>query len=119
MAKGVQSDENGTKQSNKRHNKKNTKLVQKKKYKKNKSKFMSMRAELRKKKIFKDSMRKMSITSERFAYKVHVDEIEILKQIVGKLLKYNSETEDSMPILFKQLDDGASIDISGLDDNYV
>ena len=80
---------------------------------------MSMRGVLRKKKIFKDSMRKMSITSERFSLKVHADEIEILKQVVSKLLKHNPESEDSMPTLFKELDDGASIDISGLNDMYV
>ena len=51
----------------------------KKKYKKNKKSFMAMRKELRKKKVFKDNLKKMSITSERFAYKVPCDELEVLK----------------------------------------
>ena len=80
---------------------------------------MVMRAELRKKKIFKDSMKKMSITSERFAYKVHADEMIIFNKIVKKMLKHNSECEDSLPALFKSLDEGAAIDISGINDSYV
>jgi len=81
-----QSDENGKDQSNKRHNKKNNKLVAKKKYKKNKSKFMDMRAEIRKKKTFKDSLKKMSMVSSRFLYKVPVDEVNILRKVVSKLM---------------------------------
>ena len=77
-----QSDENGKEQVNKRHNTRNVKHEAKKKYKKNKSKCMSMRAKIRMKKNFKDSMKRMSIVSERFLYKVPVDECNILKKIV-------------------------------------
>jgi hypothetical protein len=80
---------------------------------------MGMRAQLRGKKAFKDSLRKMSVISERFMYKVPVDEVNIFKKIVGKLLAHSQETKDSLPTLFQQLDEGAKLDIAGLADTYV
>ena len=106
-------------QTNKRHNVKKDKLVQKKKFKKNKKKFMEVRARLRLIKKAKDQYRKMSVISERFGQKVHADEMHILKQIVKKLLSHNENSEEEIPEVFDGLDQGASIDISGIDDPYV
>lgn len=79
---------------------------------------MLMRAQLRKKKNFKDSLKKMSIVSERFMYKVPVDEVNILKKLIKKLLQHNDDLEQTLPTLFQQLDSGHKVDISGLKDQY-
>lgn len=79
---------------------------------------MKARGELRKHKNFKDSMKKLSIASERFLYKVPVDEINILLKIVSKLLEHNPSTQDLLPQLFQQLDDGHTLDISGMKETY-
>lgn len=80
---------------------------------------MVMRAQLRKKKTFKDSLRKLSMVTERFIYKVPVDEVNILKKLVRKLLEHSDELSETLPSLFQQLDEGHSIDISGLKDTYI
>lgn len=54
------------KQSNKRHNKKKDKLVQKQKYKKNKQKFADVRSKLRDIKRAKEIYIKQAMISERF-----------------------------------------------------
>ena len=66
-------------QKNKKHVKKNEKLERKKRVKKNKKKTMDIRAKLRLIKKDKDIMRKQAIISERFAQKVHCDEIIVIR----------------------------------------
>lgn len=73
-------------QVNRKHIKKKEKLEKKKRFKKNRSKIMDERSELRKVKKMKDIMRKMGLMSERFQHKVHCDEIIVMKQILEKMM---------------------------------
>mmetsp|Transcript_10086 Transcript_10086/g.17013 ORF Transcript_10086/g.17013 Transcript_10086/m.17013 type:complete len:407 (-) Transcript_10086:16-1236(-) len=106
-------------QKNRRHIKKKDKLVQRKKFKKNKRRFSEARSRLRQVKVDKDYYRKMALFSERFALKVHADELLILKQIVEKLLGHGDECEGQLLELFQSLDEGARVDISGIKDTYL
>lgn len=47
------------------------------------------------------------------------DELQILKQIISKLLEHNPESVTELPQVFSDLDTGSSIDISGLEDSYI
>ena len=50
---------------------------------------------------------------------MHADEIQVLRQIIEKLLDHNRESRNDLPALFADLDTGSAIDISGLEDQYV
>lgn len=39
--------------------------------------------------------------------------------MVGKLIEHNPDSKDELPEVFGSLDEGAAVDISGIDDNYV
>ena len=78
-----------------------------------------IRSKLRDIKRNKDIYLKMNVISERFSQKVHCDEIYVLQQLVKKMLSYNPESREEMPEVFASLDQGAAIDISGIDDTYV
>ena len=87
---GKQNEKDSEKaKSNKRHNKKNLKLIAKKKYKKNKSKFMQVRKKLREVKNYKEVYRKHQLICEKFSEKVPCDEFIRIKQYIGKLIEHD------------------------------
>ena len=69
-------------------------MVKKQKFKKNKKKFMQVRAKLRLIKNQKDTLRKLNLISDRFMRKVPGDELQILQQVVRKLIEHSEETKE-------------------------
>ena len=112
----------------KQHRKKNAKLIKKRTFKRNKKKFKINRRALRQIKRDKDELRKLGYISKAFAEKVTSDKILDISITLQKMIKHSvagesqdkaDSCESDLIDMFKNLDEGAQIDLAALDDQYM
>ena len=79
------------------------------------------RQNLRKIKEDKDNMRKFGLISKEFADTVPADQVYDLKMTIKKMLKHSQSESFGPDIvgLFQQLDNGNSVNINKLTDDYL
>ena len=77
----------------KQHRKKNSKLIKRRTFKRNKVSFKANRRELRQIKRDKDELRKLGYINKAFADKIPCDKIMEISNTLQKLLKHGSEDQ--------------------------
>ena len=115
--------------SKKQHRKKNAKLLKKRAFKRNKTKFKANRRLLRQIKRDKDELRKLGYINKAFADKVPCDKIMEISVTLQKILKHAEEQasdgagqkqcEADLTEMFESIDEGAQVDLQALEDQYM
>jgi len=107
-------------EKHKAHRAKSQKLKKREQKKKSKKKVKEERKQLKSLKKDKERLLKLKLITDQFAKELDPEDVYTVKKALKKLFKvHQQDAVRDIPELFKMVDEGGEVDISGLGDQYV